>query len=160
MLNNVGLNLHRITLSHQTCSSRLSEFSSPVVSLGGNQPIHEAETNKTIIRCATTSGYPRPNITWYRNGLELNLNAIGSEDECRINGFHYLENHRPPHAEYLVLCRPSHVKNTGFYKCSATNKIGANSSEGFLNVLGEFNQQYFLICSCTVKHTATGIVDL
>lgn len=47
-----------------------------------------------------------------------------------------MEKHRPPAAEYLVICKPNHVENTGLYECKAENVEGDDSSEGFLNVLG------------------------
>ena len=51
-----------------------------------------------------------------------------------------MEKHRPPKAEYLVICKPSHVENTGLYKCEADNIAGVDSSEGFLNVLGSCSE--------------------
>lgn len=47
-----------------------------------------------------------------------------------------MEKYRPPKAEYLVICRPSHVQNTGLYKCEAMNVVGNGFNEGYLNVLG------------------------
>ena len=115
------------------------ELAVPVVSLS-NKTIFEAQTNKTVLHCAITSGYPAPNITWYKDGEQLNLLALGSKDDCRINGFHYMEKYRPPKAEYLVICRPSHVQNTGLYKCEAMNVVGNGSNEGYLNVLGLYRK--------------------
>ena len=115
------------------------ELAVPVVSLS-NKTIFEAQTNKTVLHCAVASGYPAPNITWYKDGELLNLLALGSKDDCRINGFHYMEKYRPPKAEYLVICRPSHVQNTGLYKCEAMNIVGNGSDEGYLNVLGLYRK--------------------
>lgn len=42
------------------------------------------------------------------------------------------------HRGNLVICKPSHVINTGLYKCVANNIEGQDSSEAFLNVLGLF----------------------
>lgn len=111
------------------------EFLVPVVSLL-NQTIQEEKTNSTILTCFITSGYPAPNITWYKDGTKLSLLALRSSDDCRMNGFHYMEKHRRPFAEDLVICKPSHVENTGVYKCEAENSKGNASSEAFLNVLG------------------------
>lgn len=47
-----------------------------------------------------------------------------------------MEKHGPPFAKDLVICKPSHVENTGFYKCEAKNSKGIASSEAFLNILG------------------------
>ena len=47
-----------------------------------------------------------------------------------------MENHRPPYAKDLVICKPNHVDNTGVYKCEAKNIKGRDASEAFLNVLG------------------------
>ena len=60
-----------------------------------------------------------------------------------------MEKYRPPKAEYLVICRPSHVQNTGLYKCEAINVVGNASNEGYLNVLGLYRKllQHFLIIS-------------
>ena len=51
-----------------------------------------------------------------------------------------MEKYRPPNAEYLVICRPSHVQNTGLYKCEAVNVIGNGANEGYLNVLGLYRK--------------------
>ncbi|CAH3127131.1 unnamed protein product, partial [Porites lobata] len=114
----------------------VKELAVPVVSLS-NKTIFEAQTNKTVLHCTIASGYPAPNITWYKDGEQLKLLALGSKDDCRINGFHYMEKYRPPKAEYLVICRPSHVQNTGLYKCEAMNVVGNGSNEGYLNVLAQ-----------------------
>lgn len=111
------------------------EFTAPVVSLS-NKTIHESQTNKTILRCAIASGYPKPNITWYKDGVKLTLYALGPKDDCRINGYHYMEKYGHPATEYLVICKPSHVQNTGLYICVAENLVKKAWSEGFLNVLG------------------------
>ena len=47
-----------------------------------------------------------------------------------------MEKHGPPFVKDLVICKPSHVENTGVYKCKARNSKGIASSEAFLNVLG------------------------
>ena len=47
-----------------------------------------------------------------------------------------MEKHGPPFVKNLVICKPSHVENTGVYKCEAENREGIASSEAFLNVLG------------------------
>ena len=107
----------------------------PVVSLS-NQTIQEKNTNSTILTCVSSSGYPAPNITWYKDDKKLILLALRSADDCRINGFHYMEKHRLPFARHLVICKPSHTENTGVYKCEAKNSKGNSSSEAFLNVLG------------------------
>ena len=62
----------------------------PVVSLS-NQTIQEKNTNSTILTCVISSGYPAPNITWYKDDKKLSLLALRSADDCRINGFHYME---------------------------------------------------------------------
>lgn len=51
-----------------------------------------------------------------------------------------MEKHLTFAAEYLVICKPSHVHNTGLYKCEAENVMGEDSSEGYLNVLGLYNK--------------------
>ena len=60
-----------------------------------------------------------------------------------------MEKYRPPNAEYLVICRPSHVQNTGLYKCEAVNVIGNGANEGYLNVLGLYRKplQHFWMIS-------------
>lgn len=111
------------------------ELTVPVVSLS-NQTIQEAKVNSTVLKCIITSGYPAPNITWYKDGAELRLLSLRSVDDCRITGFHYMENDRPPFTRDLVICKPKHVENTGIYKCEAENIKGSHASEAFLNVLG------------------------
>lgn len=112
-----------------------TEFVVPVVSLS-NQTIQEEKTNSTTLTCFISSGYPAPNITWYKDDKKLSLLALRSADHCGVNGFHYKEKHRPPFAKDLVICKPSHAENTGVYKCEAKNSKGIASSEAFLNVLG------------------------
>lgn len=109
----------------------VKELVAPVISLS-NKTINELQTNKTRLHCKVKSGYPKPNITWYKDGVKLSLHSLGSQDDCRINGYHYTEKH---HLDYLVICKPSHVMNTGLYRCFAGNVEGEASSEGFLNVL-------------------------
>ena len=124
-----------VTSSSQFIFLSSPEFVVPVISLS-NQTIQEGKTNHTILTCVISSGYPKPNITWYKDGVKLSLLALGPVDDCRINGFHYMENQRPPLAKDLVICKPNHVENTGVYKCAAENIKGRDTSEAFLNVLG------------------------
>lgn len=114
----------------------VNEFIAPVVSLS-NKTINELQTNRTSLHCKVTSGYPEPNITWYKDGAKLSLHAFGSQDNCRINGYHYKE--KDQHRGNLVICKPSHVINTGLYKCVANNIEGQDFSEAFLNVLAPPN---------------------
>lgn len=114
----------------------VAELVRPVVSLL-NQTIQEANVNSTTLKCNIASGYPAPNVTWYKDGAQLRLLSLGSVDDCRINGFHYIESDRPPFTRELLICKPNHVENTGIYRCEAENTKGKDTSEAVLNVLAQ-----------------------
>ncbi|XP_022801625.1 vascular endothelial growth factor receptor 2-like [Stylophora pistillata] len=112
----------------------VAELVVPVVSLL-NQTIQEEKVDSTTLKCIIASGYPPPNVTWYKDGAQLRPLSLGSVDDCRINGFHYIENDRPPFTKDLLICKPNHAENTGIYRCEAENIKGKDASEAFLNVL-------------------------
>ena len=105
-----------------------------------NQTIQEANVNSTTLKCNIASGYPAPTVTWYKDGAQLHLLSLGSVDDCRINGFHYIESDRPPFTRELLICKPNHVENTGIYRCEAKNIKGKDTSEAVLNVLGLYKE--------------------
>lgn len=93
--------------------------------------------------CHVTAGYPKPKITWYRNGILLKLKPLGPDGDCASfsNGFYHFDDHKPPYSDHLVICDPKHELNTGWYTCKAGNKRNDTRIRKYLNVHGRLNMQ-------------------
>lgn len=91
--------------------------------------------------CHVTSGYPRPQITWYRNANIIKLKPLGTDGNCSsfANGFYHPHGLKTDNSEHLVICHPRHVENTGWYTCKANNVKGLSKATSYLNVHGKLS---------------------
>lgn len=89
-----------------------------------------------ILICVILFGYLVLNIMWYKDDKKLSLFVLWFVDDCRINGFYYIEKYWLFFVKYLVICKLSYIENIGVYKCEVKNSKGNSFSEVFLNVLG------------------------
>ncbi|KAK3724950.1 hypothetical protein QZH41_017156, partial [Actinostola sp. cb2023] len=107
----------------------------PVVSLSNKTTLSTVE--QVSLHCHVISGHPKPKITWYRNGLPIQLKPLGPEGNCSsfVNGFYHLHDFKASHSEYLVVCDPKHELNSGWYTCKAENSKGkASAVSKYLNI--------------------------
>uniref|UniRef100_A0A4W3JIS2 Pro-neuregulin-1, membrane-bound isoform n=1 Tax=Callorhinchus milii TaxID=7868 RepID=A0A4W3JIS2_CALMI len=104
---------------------------SPTLCLTGKAPeikkmsVHQVKNEgmKFVLKCETISGSPNPTFKWFKDGDEL---INGESDNIKI------KKKRKKASELRIgKVKPS---DSGQYKCTATNRMGQDSSESNLTV--------------------------
>ena len=89
----------------------------------------ENETNPVTFSCQAT-GEPVPNITWYFNGVMINISDASKYNKTSlVNG---------TSIESLLTIINTQSSDVGTYTCQAENIIGNDSSSGILVVNGKY----------------------
>ena len=90
----------------------------------------ENETNPVTFSCQAT-GEPVPNITWYFNGVMINISDASKYNKSTlVNG---------TSVESLLTIINTQSSDVGTYTCQAENIIGNDSSSGILVVNGKYD---------------------
>lgn len=93
-----------------------------------------------MLKCNIVLGYFVLNVIWYKDGVQLCLFFFGLVDDCRINGFYYIESDCLFFMRELLICKLNYVENIGIYRCEVENIKGKDMSEVVLNVLGLYKE--------------------
>ena len=89
----------------------------------------ENETNPVTFSCQAT-GEPVPNITWYFNGVMINISDASKYNKSTlVNG---------TSVESLLTIINTQSSDVGTYTCQAENIIVNDSSSGILVVNGKY----------------------
>ena len=97
----------------------------------------ENETNPIIFTCQAT-GEPIPNISWYFNGIRINVSDISKYNVSSdpFNGTVVRSSLSIVNAQSL---------DVGVYTCRAENVIGNDRSSGLLTVNGKLLATFMII---------------
>lgn len=108
-----------------------------------NQTVYRQTT--VNLNCEITA-HPTPKVEWLKNHLSLEdeIKVLPTLESCSklVQGFYRVNDNK--HVGLLVICYPSHARQTGFYTCQAENRKGKSNATAFLNVLGKINFKQLL----------------
>ena len=89
----------------------------------------------TVLFC-NVSANPEASISWMKDDRSLTITQMPTVDCGRSLVAGYYQTKSNKYA--LVICHPSHKANSGRYRCTAKNRLGSESRDTYLNVLGMY----------------------
>lgn len=121
------------------------EFSKPKVNISSNVTGSAAQTAE--LSCEVT-GNPRPEISWLRNGEEIERSVMDRVDcEQYKSGFYEIKGEVVVEfgvlKSRLVMCSATHISQTGSYTCYANNSIGNDAATAYVNIYGTY--RWFMV---------------
>jgi len=113
---------------------KISKVFPPTILGFKNQTVYRQTT--VNLNCEITA-HPTPKVKWLKNHLSLEdeIKVLPTLESCSklVQGFYRVNDNK--HVGLLVICYPSHARQTGFYTCQAENRKGKSNATAFLNVL-------------------------
>lgn len=100
-----------------------------------NKTVNQDNTSELRMLC-NVSGNPHPTVKWKHRGIPLNFEEKNTINSCSnmVAGIY----RKAGRNDTLIICNLNFEKHSGYYECSAKNKIGSVSKSMYLSIEGIF----------------------
>ena len=117
---------------YKVCFHLVLAPASPVIDYITPSKVVNAGDNQ-ILQCRA-GGFPKANITWYKNGSPLKVCIKNSESVCSEAHYIWREDRHD-----LEISRVNYPDDNGAFTCVAENRFGLVTADLKLSVLSKYN---------------------